>query len=76
MAVLVRLVFFYVSIFCAYFSRTNVASLLAEYLFIFQRKKLGYFNYFLKFLILGDPGAVSGGDGKSKRAKIYGTKKS
>ena len=44
---------FYVNIFCAYFSRTNVTSLLVEetfYLlpFLFQRKKLGYFNYFLK----------------------------
>ena len=27
-------------------------------------------------LILGDPGAVSGGEGKSKRAEKYGTKKS
>ena len=27
-------------------------------------------------LILGDPGADSGGEGKSKRAEKYGTKKS
>ena len=29
-----------------------------------------------KFSILGDPGADSGGEGKSKRAEKYGTKKS
>ena len=34
-----------------------------------------YFNCY-DFPILGDPGADSGGDGKSKRAGKYGTKKS
>ena len=29
-----------------------------------------------RFYILGDPGADSGGEGKSKRAEKYGTKKS
>ena len=30
----------------------------------------------VKFIILGDPGADSGGEGKSKRSEKYGTKKS
>ena len=33
-------------------------------------------EYYLGGLILGDPGADSGGEGKSKRAEKYGTKKS
>ena len=31
--------------------------------------------YFMNKIILGDPGADSGGEGKSKRAEKYGTKK-
>ena len=34
------------------------------------------FVMLLDFSILGDPGANSGGEGKSKRAEKYGTKKS
>ena len=32
--------------------------------------------HFTNHTILGDPGADSGGDGKSKRAEKYGTRKS
>ena len=38
----------------------------------------GFFSQFIylaRFSILGDPGADSGGEGKSKRAGKYGTKK-
>ena len=34
------------------------------------------FKLFKLFFILGDPGADSGGEEKSKRAEKYGTKKS
>ena len=33
-------------------------------------------HFFTHFYIPGDPGADSGGEGKSKRAGKYGTKKS
>ena len=38
-----------------------------------QKTKL---SFFMIKIILGDPGADSGGEGKSKRAEKYGTKKS
>ena len=39
-------------------------------------RKLPYFNLHCCLVILGDPGADSGGEGKSKRVEKYGTKKS
>ena len=48
---------------------------LSVYLYLFKKNSLEVCIFF-GYNILGDPGADSEGEGKSKRAEKYGTKKS